>query len=198
MSQRISRGVISVRINRCFLHFTGQQGMFGPGKGINLHHKCCFSSSSYCVDVQTFSSQRILCCTSPSTNTGSLHGKCCRLLLPTIPLPPFARNCPSFLSPRSDGADEPLINGDCAAQYAYPTSCHYFPFLSCNNVRLWVCRTGFQWWYQSTSGSYTHTPRHTHFSLCYLFSSHLSKTPPWLLWPWLQQSHPPRHGSLFT
>lgn len=95
VSQRISRGVISVWINRCFLHFTGQQGMFGPGKGINHHHKCRFSS--HCVYVQTFSSQRILCCTSPSTNTGSVHGKCCGLLLPKIPLPPFAHNCPSFL-----------------------------------------------------------------------------------------------------
>lgn len=98
VSQRISRRVISVWINICFLHFTGQQGTFGPGKGINHHHKRQFSSPSHCVYVQTFSSLRILCCTSPSTNTGSLHGKCCGLLLPLIPLPSFAYNCPSFLS----------------------------------------------------------------------------------------------------
>lgn len=91
VSQRISRGVISGWINECFLCITGQQGMLGPGKGINHHHKCRFSSPSHCVYVQTFSSQRILCCSSSSTNTGSLHGKCCSLLLPMmfpfLPLP---------------------------------------------------------------------------------------------------------------
>lgn len=101
----------SVWINRCFLHFTGQQGRFEWGKG----NKRYFSSPSHCVYVQTFSSQRILCCTSPSTNTGSLPGKCCGLLLPMIPLPPFAHNCPSFLSARSDGPDVSLIKGQCAA-----------------------------------------------------------------------------------
>lgn len=52
VSQGISRGVISAWINRCFLHFTGQQEMFGPGKGINHHHKRRFSSPCHCVYVQ--------------------------------------------------------------------------------------------------------------------------------------------------
>lgn len=91
VSQRISRRVVSVWINECFLCITGHRGAFGPGKGINHHHKCPFSSPSHCVYVQTVSSQRILCRTSSSTNTGSLHGKYCSLLLPVmfpfLPLP---------------------------------------------------------------------------------------------------------------
>lgn len=90
VSQRISRRVVSVWINECFLCITGHQGTFGPGKGINHHHKCRFSSPSHCVYVQTVSSQGILCRSSSSTNTGSLHGKYCSLLpmmFPFLPLP---------------------------------------------------------------------------------------------------------------
>lgn len=91
VSQRISRRVVSVWINECFLCITGHRGTFGPGKGINHHHKCPFSSPSHCVYVQSVSSLRILCRTSSSTNTGSLHGKYCSLLLPMmfpfLPLP---------------------------------------------------------------------------------------------------------------
>lgn len=112
-SQRISRGVISVWINECFLHITGQQGTFGPGKGINHHHKCRFSSPSHCVYVQTVSFQRILCRTSSNTNTGSLHGEYCSLLLPmTFPFLPLATTVlPSWLR-----AALTLINeGECVA-----------------------------------------------------------------------------------
>lgn len=116
VSQGISRGVISVWIKRYFLHFTGQQETFGPGKGINHHQKRRFSSPSHCVYVQN-----IFFPTHPVLHQSKYKHrirawKMLRLAAANdSPLPPFAHNCPSFLSLRSDGPDGPLINGECAA-----------------------------------------------------------------------------------
>lgn len=55
VSQRSAEESYLCGLKECSLHITGQQGTFGPGKGINHHHKCRFSSPSHCVYVQTVS-----------------------------------------------------------------------------------------------------------------------------------------------
>lgn len=115
VSQRISR-VISVWINECFLCITGQQGVLGPGKGINYHHKCRFSSPSHCVYVQTFFSHPVLL--QFEYKHRILAWKILLLAAANdVPLPPFAHNCPSFLTPCSDAlAAEPWVkHGECVA-----------------------------------------------------------------------------------
>lgn len=94
LGQRISKGVMSVRRNECFLCITGQRGAFRPGreKGNEpLIKNPCFSSPSYCVFVHTLF-HHILCSDTSNTNKGCNHGKYSSLLLPTMsPSSPYTQ-----------------------------------------------------------------------------------------------------------